>query len=278
VVSSAASGERPLPVVRSERIVPGRLQTLLDSLSALESFVSGIVPQFTPQVTPTSPSTKIIQFYSTPGTPLSSVPQIIEQTFTPTPKSLISSRLLTNYDLVTRSSGIALDRITLSKTASPMLSSWDRPIDFVAVLDQGLLKTHIVLETAKQGAIVLVVTSWTAQELIANLPAETLSFIREQKLQICVLDARKLVPDIHAPVAGALEPILVYIAFLRLYLGAATKADIAMLARANPIAREVENLKNVEVEKLVDGVWNGLVRVTISAKGNWRLLYPTVVV
>ena len=268
LVSSAAGGERPLPVVKSERIVPGRLHTLLDNLSALESFVSGAIPQFAPRVIPTPPSTKIIQFYGTPGTLLSSVPQIITQTFTPTQKSLISSRLLTNYDIVTRSSGIALDRIILSKAASPTPPNGDRSADFVAVLDQALLKTHTVLETAKPGAIVLVVTSWTAQELIANLPAETFSLIREQKLQICVLDVRKLVPDFHDQVAKVLEPVLVYIAFLRLYLGAATKSDIARLTRANPIARAIEDLKNVGVEQLADSVWNGLVRVIISAKGD----------
>jgi len=268
LVSSAVGGGRPLPVVRSERIVPGRLQTLLGNFSALESFVSEMVPQVTPQVTPTSPSTKIIQFYSTPGTPLSSVPQIIEQTFTPTPKSSIFSRLLTNYDLLTRSSGIALDRITLSKATSPTLSSGGQPADFVAVLDQTLLKTHMILDTVKPGAIALVVTSWTPQELISNLPTETLSLIRSQKLQICALDVKKLVSDIQAPVTEALEPVVVYTAFLRLYLGAATKADITMLARANPIAGEVGNLKNMEVEKLVDGVWDGLVRVTAPPEGN----------
>jgi len=268
LVSSAVGGGRPLPVVRSERIVPGRLQTLLGNFSALESFVSEMVPQFTPQVTPTSSSIKIIQFYSTPGTPLSSVPQIIEQTFTPTPKSSIFSRLLTNYDLVTRSSGISLDRITLSKATSPTLSSGDRPADFVAVLDQALLKTHMILDTVKPGAIALVVTSWTPQELISNLPTETLSLIRSQKLQICVLDVKKLVSDIQAPATEALEPVVVYIAFLRLYLGAATKADITMLARANPIAGQAGNLKNMEVEKLVDGVWDGLVRVTTPPEGN----------
>ena len=267
LVSSAAGGERPLPVVRSERIVPGRLQTLLGNLSELESCISGIIPQFTPRITPTSSSTKIIQFYSTPGTPLSSVPQIIERAFTSTSKSLVSSRLVTNYDLVTRSSGIALDRITLSKGNSSTQSSGDRPADFVAVLDQAMLKTHSVLETARPGATILVATTWTAQELIAGLPAEALSLIREQKLQICVLDVKKLVPDVHDTVARALEPLLVYIGFLRLYLGAATKSDVARLARATPIAGAVENIKGIEVEKLVDGVWDGLVRVTASAKG-----------
>ena len=275
LVSSAAGGERPLPVVRSERIVPGRLQTLLDNPSALENFISGIVPKFTPRATPASP-TKVIQFYSTPGTPLSTVPHIIERAFTSTPKSLISSRLLTNYDLVTRPNGIALDRITLSKAASPTSSTGDRSADFVAVLDHALLKTHTVLEAAKPGATVLVVTSWTVQELIADLSAETLSLIREQKLQICVLDARKLVPDINDSVAEAIEPVLVYVAFLRLYLGAATKSDVARLARTNPIARAVEDIKDVKVEKLVDGVWDGLVRVTIPTKGNCRLYYPAV--
>jgi len=271
LVSSAACGERPLPVVRSERIVPNRLQTLLRNPSELETFISGIIPQFTPRVTPTSSSTKIIQFYSTPGTPLSSVSQIIERAFTSTSKSLISSRLVTNYDLVTRSSGIALDRITLSKGASSTPSSGDQPADFVAVLDQALLKTHAVLEIAKPGATVLIVTSWTAQELTAGLPAETLSLIRERKLQICILDVRKLVPDVHDTVARALEPLLVYIGFLRLYLGAATKSDVTRLARANPIVGAVGSLKGVEVEKLVDDVWDGLARVAVSAKGNWCL-------
>ena len=80
---------------------------------------------------------------------------------------------------------------------------------------------------------------------------------------------RNLVPDLHDQVAKVLEPVLVYIAFLRLYLGAATKSDIARLARANAIVRAVKSLKNVEVENLVDAVWNGLVRVTTPAKGYW---------
>lgn len=268
LVSAAAGGERPLPVVRNERIVPGRLQKLLGNLTALEGFISEFIPQFTPPVAPTFPSTKIIQFYSTPGTPLSSVAQIIEQTFTQSTKSLVSSRLLTNHDLVTRSSGITLDRIILSKATLPTLPRGDRPADFVAVLDQALLKTHTVLETANPGAIVLVVTSWTIQELIVNLPVETLSLIRKQKLQICVLDVKKLVFDIQLPVTRALEPVLVYIAFLRLYLGAATKADIVTLTRANLIARVVENVENIEVEKLVDGVWDGLIRMTTPTRGN----------
>ena len=263
LVAFAAGGERPLPVVRSERIVPSRLQTLLDDLSALENLVSKIIPQFIPRVTTASPSTKIIQFYSTPGTPLSSVPHIIEQTFIPTPKSLISSRLLTNYDLITRSSGIALDRITLSKETSSAPLDRDRPADFVAVLDQALLKTHVALGEAKPNAVVLVATSWTAQEFITNLPVETLSLIRKKSLQICLLD----VSSTHDPVAEILKPVLVYIAFLKLYLGTATKGDIATLTRANPITRVVEDLKGVEIEKLVDEVSNGLIRVTIPTKG-----------
>ena len=72
--SSAAGGDRPLPVVRSERIVPAHTKTLLDNLSALKIFISGIVPQLAPQVLLTSPSTQIIRFYNTPGTPLSRPP------------------------------------------------------------------------------------------------------------------------------------------------------------------------------------------------------------
>jgi sulfite reductase (NADPH) flavoprotein alpha-component len=276
LVSSAACGERPLPVVRSERIVPSRLQTLLDNRSALESYISEILPQFTPRFTPTSPSTKIIQFYSTPGTPLSSVPYIIEQSFITTPKSPISSRLLTKYDLVTRSSAIALDRITLSKTTSPTLLNGDQPVDLIVVLDQTLLKTHLALEAAKPSAIVLVITSWTVQEMIANLPVQTLSFIRKQNLQICVFDARKPVSSVHVPATEALEPILVYIAFLRLYLGAATEADVAALTRANPVARAIENLKNLELEKLVDDVLDGLVRVPIPTEGNRYMWCSTI--
>lgn len=271
LVSSAASGERPLPVVRGERIVPSRLQTLLEDLSALEDFISEILPQFTPRFAPTFPPTKIIQFYSTPGTHLSSVPHIIEQTFIATQKSPISSRLLTNYDLVTRSGAIVLDRITFSKTTSPVSLNGARPVDLITVLDQTLLKTHLILEAAKQDATVLVVTSWTAQEFIANLPVETLSFIRKRNLRICILDVRGLASNIHVPATEILEPILGYIAFLRLYLGAAAKTDIIALTRANPVAGAIEDLKNVEIEKLVDGVLNGLVRVAIPTKGNLHL-------
>jgi hypothetical protein len=69
------------------------------------------------------------------------------------------------------------------------------------------------LEAAKLGAIVLIVTSWTAQELIANLPAETLSLIRERKLHICVLDVRKLFHSLLMPFGKAWSALSVLVSF-----------------------------------------------------------------
>ena len=49
-----------------------------------------------------------------------------------------------------------------------------------------------------------------------------------------------------------------------------------MFTRANLIAKAVEKLENVEVEKLIDAVWDGLVGVIIPAKGKQRSQCPTV--
>ena len=62
--------------------------------------------------------------------------------------------------------------------------------DFLAILDQSLLKTHSLLEYAKPGSVVLVSTPWTPAEFTSNLPRGLASLILVRDLHIYLIDTK----------------------------------------------------------------------------------------
>ncbi|OSC98662.1 assimilatory sulfite reductase [Trametes coccinea BRFM310] len=261
------------PVVKAHRVVPARTQQFLADPVAFLTFVTDLLPFPQPIPSLAAPNLKKLLFFSTPQS-VSALPRMVETVFLP--HKALTSRLLTDYDVFSKPGGVEADRIVLSpkQDDSPFIPlSAILPIsprssgvaDFVAILDQQLLKSHDVLSHAASGSPVLVVTDATAAELVASLPSEVQDLIRARNLRLCILDAKDLAADLskgNAHVQKALENVIALLAFLRLYLGqAATEELVAKVARADL----GDSVQGVQLTQLVSKSWEGLVEVELPA-------------
>ncbi|KAI0751508.1 assimilatory sulfite reductase [Daedaleopsis nitida] len=267
----------PGPLVKSHRVVPARTQEFLTSSAAFIGAVAELIPAAVLAPSLETPSLKKLLFFSTPGSPMSGLPRMVEATFL-SHKSL-SSRLLTDNDAFSKQGGLTADRIVLSprhgdapfvpvSAVLPISPRSTGVASFVAVLDPSLLKSHEILSHAAFGAPILVVTDWTAAELVANLHKDALPLIRERNLRICTLNAKELAADLakgspHGQTV--LENVIALLAFLRLYLGqAATEELVYKVAKADI----GESVRDIELSKLVRVAWDGLVAVEVAGFGD----------
>ena len=262
----------PIPDIHHQPVTPARLSDLLSKPSSLIQFL-GNLPSFPADVKSHEVTTAAkLLFFSTPGTSLSSVPQRIEQTFAQSPS--LSTRLLTEHDVLSRPGAIVADRIWLESRNDPVPYtplSVGLPIsgdsggvcNFLAILDQSLLKSHSLLKHAKFGASILLATSWSVSELVSGLAEEDISVIRDRKLRLYIIDANLIHSQLE-PGRAAQDPLqglIVHLAFLRLYLGPrASEAGILKLT---------ENLygtflDGVSIATVIARVWDGLVEVDLS--------------
>ncbi|KAI0677013.1 assimilatory sulfite reductase [Trametes maxima] len=262
------------PVVKAHRIVPARTQEFLSDPAAFFTHILDLLPQ--PVAIPplAAPNQKKLLFFSTPESALAALPKMVEAIFLPH-KSL-SSRLLTDYDVFSKPGGVTADRIILSpkqdespfvplSATLPLSARSTGVADFVAVLDEALLRSHDVLSHAAAGAPVLVATDATAAELAASLPSEVAALIRERDLHLCTLDAKALVADLskgNAHIQKVLANVTVLLAFLRLYLGRAATED---LVRKVALADLGDSVQGVQLAELVHKSWGGLVEIELPA-------------
>lgn len=261
-----------IPDIHHQPISPSRLSDLLSKPRFLVQFLSNL-PSFPADVKPREVTTAAkLLFFSTPGTSLTSVPQRIAQTFAQS--ASVSTRLLTEHDILSRPGAIVADRIWLEPRKDPVPHtplSVGLPIsddsvgvcNFLAILDQSLLKTHSLLKHAKFGASILVVTSWSATELVSSLAEEDISLIRERELHLYIIDANfttsRLEPGGTAQ--NSLQGLIVHLAFLRLYLGPrASEAGILTLTE-NLYGTSVDG---ISMPTIIARVWEGLVEVDLS--------------
>ncbi|EIW61476.1 assimilatory sulfite reductase [Trametes versicolor FP-101664 SS1] len=262
------------PVVKAHRVVPARTQEFLTNPTSFLTFVTDLLPSPVPIPSLAAPDLKKLLFFSTPEGALSALPRMVETVFLP--HKALSSRLLTDYDVLSKPGGVTADRIVLSSKQNdapfvplsavlPISLRSDGVADFVAILDPVLLKSHDVLSHAAPGKPVLVVTDAKAAELAASLPAEVTELIRERNLHLCTLDARNVVSELakgNAHVLKVLENVVVLLAFLRLYLGqAATEDLVAKVARADL----GDSIQGVDLTALVHRSWTSLVEIDLSA-------------
>ncbi|KAI0637948.1 assimilatory sulfite reductase [Trametes polyzona] len=262
------------PVVKAHRLVPARTQEYLADPAAFLTFVTDLLPSRVDIPSLAAQDFKKLLFFSTPESSLAALPKMVETVFLPH-KSL-SSRLLTDYDVLSKPGGVTADRIVLSPRREgvpfvplsailPISPRSTGVADFVAVLDRALLKSHDVLSHAAPGKPVLVVTDATAPELVAGLPSDVLALVRERGLHICLLDAKNLVSDLakgDARVLKVLENVVVLLAFLRLYLGQAATED---LVRKVAHADLGDSVQGADLTELVSRSWKGLVEVELPA-------------
>jgi sulfite reductase (NADPH) flavoprotein alpha-component len=111
---------------------------------------------------------------------------------------------------------------------------------------------------AKQGSAVLVVTSWSSAELLANLPATVTSLILERGLHLYIIDTKTSASTLvgaAGPAHDAVQTLLAHLAFLRLYLGAsASEALVYQVARKSL----GDVVQGIELKKINAHAWTGL--------------------
>ncbi|KAH9062191.1 assimilatory sulfite reductase [Lactarius vividus] len=263
----------PIPDIHHQPVTPVRLSDLLGKPRSLTQFLSNL-PSFPADVKSHDMTTaaKLI-FFSTPGTPLSSVPQRIEQTFAQSPR--VSARLLTEHDVLSRPGAIAADRIWLEprndsvphtplSVGLPISSDSAGVCNFLAIFDQSLLKSHSLLKHAKFGASILVVTSWSASELVSGLAEEDISLIRDRELHLYMINANLVASQLGpgGVTQNSLQGLIVHLAFLRLYLGPRASEAAILKLTENLYGTSVDG---VSIPTVIARVWDGLAEVDLSS-------------
>ncbi|GLB33669.1 putative sulfite reductase [Lyophyllum shimeji] len=232
--------------VHTHRVTPSRTQEYLNKEGAFLKFLAGIAPTVPDTISfLQSPTLKRVLLLSSPESPLAALPRLTEALFTSS--NGLSVRSLTDYDVFSKPGGIAASRLLLSSksevtdflplaTSLPLDPSSEGTVDFLAVLDQSLLKSHTVLRYAKPRSPVLVVTAWSPDELSPNLPSETTSLIADKGLRIFIINTKEIASAIEGaagPASEVIQVIIAHLAFVRLYLGsAATESNVLGVVRA----------------------------------------------
>lgn len=272
VFSSLLNPLQAGPIVKSHRITPSQTQAFLNVPSTLVTFLQELLPSPAPTSSVDLPQQKKLLFFSTPKSPLSHLARFVQQTFASRPS--ITSRLLTEYDVLSKPGGVTTDRLLLSTkpigkhiaSASftlPITPNSTGECDFLAILDQSLLKSHSVIVHAKPGSVLLIATAWAAAELITNLPQEAIQAIREKSLHLCTLDTEGIASTLvgaAGPEQDIAQNVLALFAFLRLYLGkVATEQGVLKLA----LSSLGSTLDDTLLTKIGAHAWAGLSEIVV---------------
>ena len=264
--------------VKSAQVVPARTQEFLKNPLTLAIFLQGLTPRQHVggdiDIFPTSSPVKKALFFGTPSSPIALLPQYVANSF-PAGKP-VSARLLTEYDALSKPGGLLATRILFAPSESkddlpltfylPLGGNHDTiygKADLLAVLDHSLFKSHTILPYLRQGGLLVVFTSWSAQELVENLPTQALAYIRDKKISLCRIDVKTLAEDIQGldNPREDLQTIFAHLAFLRLYLGqAATEPILKQLARTTYGSVFSQQI----VDKFNARVWSALEPVQVS--------------
>ncbi len=260
------------PTIHYEAVTPTRLSEMLNKPSSLIQFLTNL-PLFPSDISPPDAAVAAkLLFLSTPGTPLSSVPQKIEKTFTHS--ASVSVRSLSEHDVLSRPGGITADCIWLEPRKYPCTYtplSVSLPIsgdsggacNFLAILDQSLLKSHSLLKNAQRGASILVVTSWSIPELLSSLSAEDITLIKDRGLNLYTINADAIASLVGSGEASQnpLQGLIVHFAFLRLYLG--TRASEAVILKLTESLYGT-SVDGIQLTTIVAQAWDGLLQVDLS--------------
>ncbi|CAL1701490.1 unnamed protein product [Somion occarium] len=266
VYSSLLNPLQPGPVVKSQRITPARTQQFVASPLSFTRFLLSFLPISEQTVSVYGPTSKKVLFFGAPKSALSSVPRLIEQTFAS--QASITSRLLTDYDVLSKPGGVEANRLVLSakstsetyipsSLALPISPSSPGASDVLVVLDHNLLKSHSLATHAKEGSLILVVSDWSPAELISTVASETLVVIRQRQLRLCVLDAEAVASQIRGE---SIQSAVVHLAFLRLYLGKGATPEVVFRLAQRSLS---DAFQDVNLKELASRVWDGLVEVQV---------------
>lgn len=213
-------------VIRSQRITPHQTQLFVARPSQFANHIFTSVKSSSTHshIEALSSSMKLL-FFSTPTVNLSSFHQLVRNTFS----GETSVRHIACHDVFSHSGGLTVDRVVLTPkgdaqvfTPLPGVFPLDGSgkADFTCVLEPSLLKSHSVLDDANAGSVILVLTSWSPDELWANLPSDAVTLALQRKLRFYIIDPNLVLSNIPDTASREFTGSLVaYLVFLRLYLG-----------------------------------------------------------
>ncbi|KDR83583.1 hypothetical protein GALMADRAFT_235846 [Galerina marginata CBS 339.88] len=256
----------PKRAVHPHRITPTQTLDFVGVDGAFLRFVQEI--SHIPISEPLTAGIKKVLLFSVPRSPLASFANFLEELFIE--KKGILSRLLTDHDVFSKPSGITANRLLISRNniTDPLpipvaLPFGPHSSEFLGILDQSLLKTHSLLNHAKKGSIVLVVTSWTPAELVSNISQEVAAIVLERGLYLYTIDVKGIARDIvtpQGPIQDAVQNLLLELVFLRFYLGAsASEATVLQLAHTS----FDDLIEGIPLSKFSGHAWSNLQFVNI---------------
>ncbi|KZS97635.1 assimilatory sulfite reductase [Sistotremastrum niveocremeum HHB9708] len=270
--------ERIQPDIHEHRVAPARLRQLLSHPSTLTELLAGFAP-VQPKVSPTLDEAlvKKLLFFSSPASHLSSLPLLITKTFTNS--RTIETRHLIDFDAYSKPGGIAADRVTIaphSDVHNPVALPILLPItdeslgysDCLVILDQSLLKTHSVLEHVKAKKPVLILTSWTPEEILSNLPKQSLELLLSRSSRVYIVDPKAVASSLsgsNPSNALDLEVVVAYLGFSRLYFGSGASQTLLKTLAQNVFG---DSVGGVALEELVSKSWDSLAEVPIPGEGD----------
>ncbi|KIL68114.1 hypothetical protein M378DRAFT_932135 [Amanita muscaria Koide BX008] len=256
------------PSIDSHRFTPTRTQQFLTVENTFSLFLKQFASITRPGIS-LLPDIKKLFFFSAPHSPLASVAHAIRDLFTVNKN--VSARLLTDHDIVSRPGGVTANRLVVSPKKSagtfvpmnialPYGESSDGQADLVGILDQNLLKSLSLVRYAKRGSSILLVTSWTPEELVANIPVEVAALISAKALRIYNINSNQLASKWPA-LQSVIAQKIVSLTTLRLYLGPiATEDSIFKIAQIDT----GKSVEGVSLSELCEVAWSGLVEVDLT--------------
>ncbi|KAI6047324.1 assimilatory sulfite reductase [Pisolithus marmoratus] len=256
-------------VIRSQRITPDQTQLFIAYPSQFASHILTLVKCSSAgtYIEAPSSSTKLL-FFSTPGVNVSSFHQLVRNTFS----GAASVRHIVCHDAFSNSGGLTVDRVVFTPKGdaqdfTPLPGIFplggNGKADFTCVLEPNLLKSHSVLDDVNPGSSILVLTSWSPGELLANLPSGAATLALQRRLRFYTIDPNSVLS--HVPDTTTRDftgSLVAYLVFLRLYLGRTSSEGLV-----RKIAQGVAptTFSSDTFVKLSSRTWLELVQVQLPA-------------
>ncbi|KAK2466331.1 hypothetical protein APHAL10511_001973 [Amanita phalloides] len=257
------------PALRTHRFTPARTQQFLSNWNSFSQFIQKLCPTSTADLfTSVSPKCKKLLIFNAPQSPLSFIAHDIERLFIANKGMHV--RRLVDHDILSRPGGVTANRLIFSSKqansfvpmniALPYDADSEGQADFLAILDQSLLKNLSLIAYAKRGSSILLITAWNVDEFMSNIPPSIVALIHERAIRVFTMDATRLAARWVEQQSFIAEK-LVYLAILRLYLGsAATEGSIFRIAQANI----GEPFDSVLLPELCGLAWSGVEEIDVD--------------
>jgi len=226
------------------KITPSYTHQLLNKTGALVQFINNIVPSLpVDSTTLQARAAKRLLFINNPRESLTSLSDVVERLFI---TESIQPRLLVDHDIISKKGGITVNRLILSERNDqqfiplslemPLEPSAEGSADFLAILDQNLLKSHHIFDLASEDSFVVVATSWTPEEIVANIPSDVITSILGRNIAVFVINTKDVttkLSDASGPSHDAVQNAITYLTCLRFYLcSTASEPAICKLAES----------------------------------------------